>query len=74
MGVSTSCRGQGLGKKLLIEAVEEAKKRKYRSIRLVTLPGVLNAACHLYKKFGFIEIDSFKNEFYDSIATLELKL
>lgn len=45
-------RGQGLGNRLMEEAVSFCRKRCYRQIYLWTFQG-LHSARHLYEKFGF---------------------
>ena len=50
--VSSELRGQGLGNRLLNEAVSFCRRKDYRSIYLWTFEG-LDAARRLYEKFGF---------------------
>ncbi|SRR5216683_1241252 len=47
-----SARGQGLGKRILREAVERAKERGFKQIALET-SSKLVAAIQLYRQFGF---------------------
>lgn len=51
LGVSPLHRNLGLGKKLLEAAISCARKNQYDSIRLTTLPGVLNSVCNSYLSF-----------------------
>src|SRR5215470_12063806 len=44
--------GQGVGNRLIKEAVEFCKKAGFKQVYLTTFSG-LNAARHLYEKFGF---------------------
>lgn len=50
--LSERLRGQGLGNRLLAEAVGFCQKRGYQQVYLWTFQG-LNPARHLYEKFGF---------------------
>jgi len=50
--VSDSLRGNGTGNKLITTALNFCSMRKYKKIYLWTFEG-LNAARHLYEKYGF---------------------
>ena len=50
--LSPKLRGRGFGNKLMEEAIRFCKKRQYRRVYLWTFEG-LDAARHLYEKFGF---------------------
>jgi len=50
--VSDSLRGNGVGNKLITIALDFCRMRKYKKIYLWTFEG-LNAARHLYGKYGF---------------------
>ena len=52
-------RGKGLGKKLLLKSIEQAKALGYKKMRLDTLPS-MQAAIGLYKSLGFVEIDAYR--------------
>jgi ribosomal protein S18 acetylase RimI-like enzyme len=54
MFVRESYRGSGLGRKLAVAVIEEARKRRYARIVLDTLPK-LAAAIALYRDLGFAE-------------------
>jgi GNAT superfamily N-acetyltransferase len=47
-----SVRGQGLGRRLIAEAMQFCRDKHWRRIYLTTLPG-LHAALHLYAELGF---------------------
>ena len=51
--VDESCQGLGLGRRLLEAALAHCDERKYRRIYLTTFAG-LDAARHLYEKYGFV--------------------
>lgn len=50
--VHPDARGQGLGRRLLAEAIAFASARDLRSLFLLTVGG-LDAAAHLYREIGF---------------------
>jgi GNAT superfamily N-acetyltransferase len=50
--VAQEDQGHGIGKMLLEEAVEFCRKKKFNRVYLWTFAG-LDAACHLYEKYGF---------------------
>jgi RimJ/RimL family protein N-acetyltransferase len=50
--IAPAYQGHGLGNRLMGEAVGFCKKAGYRRVYLTTFSG-LNAARHLYEKFGF---------------------
>lgn len=51
-------RGLGIGSKLIAKILEEASRRKYRFIRLDTLP-TMEKAQKLYESFGFYDIEPY---------------
>jgi ribosomal protein S18 acetylase RimI-like enzyme len=50
--VAAQAQGQGVGRKLLLAAIERAEKRGLRRLRLCTQPA-MRAAQHLYAAAGF---------------------
>ena len=58
MYVRAQHRGSGLGRRLALEVIEEARKRKYSRIVLDTLPK-LTAAIALYRDLGFLETSPY---------------
>jgi GNAT superfamily N-acetyltransferase len=50
--VSPEVHGQGIGNRLMEEAISFCKKKDYKKVYLWTFEG-LHAARHLYEKFGF---------------------
>ena len=54
-------RGLGLGRRLLAAAMEYAREKKYKQVLLWTFQG-LDAACHLYKSFGFTPTQQVGND------------
>lgn len=52
-------RGGGLGKTMLLRAIEAARSMQYQRMRLDTLP-TMKPAIELYQKIGFYEIDAYR--------------
>ena len=59
MYIRKAFRGQGLGKKLLLKSIEQAKTLGYEKMRLDTLPS-MQAAIGLYEGLGFVEIEAYR--------------
>ncbi|HSQ44278.1 MAG TPA: GNAT family N-acetyltransferase [Ginsengibacter sp.] len=57
MYVSSGVRGKGLGKTLLQQCIDEAKKQGYEKMYIETMPELTNAI-EMYKKYGFTFIPS----------------
>lgn len=53
--VRPGCRGTGTGRELVEAAVRWASRRRYRAMKLDTIPGKMDAAIRLYRTFGFVE-------------------
>jgi len=66
-------RGLGIGKKIITMIIEEAKRLKYRYIRLDTLP-TMKKAQDLYMSFGFYDIESYVYNPIEGVRFLEFKL
>lgn len=71
--VRNDYRGLGIGKKLIIMIIEEARKLKYSYIRLDTLP-TMGKAQELYTSFGFYDIEPYVYNPIKGTRFLELKL
>ena len=63
MWVSPSGRGLGLGRQLLAEAENHARKMGARKVRLET-NRTLAEAIHLYRSAGYEEVEAFSPEPY----------
>lgn len=66
-------RGSGLGKALVKQVIEDAKRLGYRFMRLDTL-GSMREAQRLYKRLGFIEIKAYYDTPIEDTVFLELDL
>ena len=55
------CRGSGAGQRLLAQAIEFCRQRRYDKIYLHTFAG-LDAARYLYEKHGFVLVDQHPDD------------
>lgn len=73
MYVRASYRGAGLGRRLALEVIEEAKKRAHERIVLDTLPK-LTTAIALYRNLGFRECGPYLQASTPGALCFELRL
>ena len=66
-------RGKKLGSILIEKIIGDAKEIGYSYMLLDTLP-FLQSAIHMYKKFGFYEIESYNNSPMDTSIYMKLDL
>lgn len=66
-------RGKKLANILVAKIIEDAKKIGYSNMLLDTLP-FLESAIHIYKKFGFYEIESYNDSPMDTSIYMKLDL
>lgn len=66
-------RGKHIGDKLIQKIVEDAKEIGYSHMLLDTLP-FLKSAIHLYKKYGFYEIESYNDSPMSTSIYMKLDL
>ena len=59
---------QGLGYRLLMELLRNARELGYESIRLETAPVHMKRAFVLYKRLGFYEIPKYESDHPDDVA------
>ena len=66
-------RGQKLANILVEKIIEDAKEIGYSHMLLDTLP-FLESAIHIYKKFGFYEIESYNDSPMDTSIYMRFDL
>ena len=66
-------RGYKIANKLVTLIIDDAKKIGYKHMLLDTLP-FLNKAIHLYKTFGFYEIEKYNSSPVDTSIYMKLDL
>ena len=60
MWLRPTCQGRGLGRRLMDASLDEARRLGCRSLRLDT-ESKLEAAVHLYRAYGFVEIPRYND-------------
>lgn len=73
MFVRLAYQGHGIGKILLLKAIELAKAANYSCIKLDTL-SYMTAAINLYKQYGFCEIPAYYHNPNKTAVYFELKI
>ena len=63
MWVAASARGLGVGRRLLDELEQHARRRDVPAIRLDTNRSLVEAI-NLYRSAGFVEVEPFNDEHY----------
>lgn len=66
-------RGRKVGNLLVEKIIDDAKKIGYSHMLLDTLP-FLKSAIHMYKKYGFYEIDSYNDSPMDTSIYMKIDL
>ena len=66
-------RGRKIGNLLVEKIINDAKEIGYSHMLLDTLP-FLKSAIHMYKKYGFYEIDSYNDSPMDTSIYMKLDL
>lgn len=62
-GVSASCRGQGLGRRLVVHSIERAKMRGFKGLQFNAVVETNYSAIKLYLSLGFRIIGMLENGF-----------
>lgn len=73
MYIRKDYRGKGYGEELLKFSIESARKLSYQSLRFDTLK-TLKPAISLYKKYGFKEIEGYRDNPYEDVVYMGLEL
>ncbi|WP_394751107.1 GNAT family N-acetyltransferase [Spongiimicrobium salis] len=73
MYVRKAARGKGIGKELLVRAMEVGKALNYQKMRLDTL-STMESAIALYKKVGFYEIQAYRFNPIEGAKCFEIQL
>lgn len=73
MAVSENNQGTGIGKKLLEHCISESEKMNLDRIVLYSNT-ILESAIHLYKKYGFTEVEMDKPHYKRANIKMELNL
>jgi len=60
MWLRPACQGRGLGRRLMDACLEEARRLRYRSLRLDT-QAKMEAAVRLYRAYGFSETPRYND-------------
>jgi len=68
--VHPSCRGQGLGRRLVEGALAHCREQGFRSVYLWTVSG-LEAAIHLYRALGFRKTEEKTGPIWGQVRTQE---
>jgi len=72
--VRNAYRGRGLGRVLTDAALADARALGYRSVRLDTIPSLMQPAIALYRELGFREIPPYRDNPIPGALYLELRL
>lgn len=71
--VRSQFRGKNIGNILIQQIIDDAKEIGYKYMFLDTLP-FLESAIHLYKNFGFYEVESYNESPMESSIFMKLDL
>lgn len=72
MAVREDMRGSGIGRQLMVDVIAHAQKLGARRLRIISNT-ILESAIHLYRAFGFVEVDKTMQQEY-ARGNIELQL
>ncbi len=72
--VRGSARGKGLGRRLALAVIAEARERGCERVVLDTVPGKMDAAIALYRALGFRDTPPYTKDPVPGAICLELRL
>lgn len=72
--VRPSCRGSGVGRRLVAIVIDEARGVGYKKMRLDTVVGKMDQAIRLYRQLGFKNIDPYRSNPVPDVLYMELEL
>jgi putative acetyltransferase len=72
--VRPTLRGSGTGRRLVTEIINRAKSLGYETMRLDTIPGRMDNAISLYRRYGFREIAAYYDNPIAGALYFELNL
>ncbi|HUQ49825.1 MAG TPA: GNAT family N-acetyltransferase [Terriglobales bacterium] len=67
-------RGQYLGKRLVEALIQDARMIGYRCVLLDTVVGKMDSAISLYRRNGFIEVESYRDNPMPGVIYMSLEL
>ena len=73
MFIQKTYQGRGLGKKLLVEAINLTKDLGYKRILLDTMPTMISAI-YLYESYGFKKISPYRYNPFEGAIFMALEL
>ncbi|MER3327996.1 MAG: GNAT family N-acetyltransferase, partial [Candidatus Kapaibacterium sp.] len=73
MGVYEHARNQGIGKELIVAAIEKAKEMGFSELVLYSNRKLENAI-HLYRKMGFTELSCYDDLYERCDIQMEMSL
>ena len=73
MYLKKEVQGMGIGRQLMVKAIEVGKELNYKKMRLDTLPS-MEVAIGLYKKMGFYEIEPYRYNPIEGTKYFEIQL
>ncbi|HEV2113462.1 MAG TPA: GNAT family N-acetyltransferase, partial [Terriglobales bacterium] len=67
-------RGRGVGQRLIAAIIDAGRELGYKSMRLDTVPGMMDSAIKMYRRIGFREILPYTHNPVPGAIFMELAL